>query len=90
MINFLYMPIKSYTIIIQPDGSFQTVAYSAGVGGYKIIPLELAVPKGLAPYPNELYGETDKDLFPITASPNLVDAKVYMHTHTNTHITSHS
>ena len=43
----------------QPDGSRKTVAYKAGVGGYQTVPLETAISMGVAPYPNDLFGEFD-------------------------------
>ena len=60
--------IKS-VIQFQPDGSQKTVAYKAGVGGYEIVPLETAISMGVAPYPNDLLGESDKERLTITAAP---------------------
>ena len=67
--------IKS-VIQFQPDGSQKTVAYKAGVRGYEIVPLETAISMGLAPYPNDLLGEVDKEHLTITAAPGSINSEV--------------
>jgi len=62
---------------ILPDGSSKTVAYSAGIEGYKTRPLETIMPNGLAPFPHDLDGEEDKEINSATASPDLANAKSY-------------
>ena len=54
-------------LITKPDGSYKTVGYSAGVDGYKTLPLEEVSPFGLAPFPHDMDGEDDKEQQPISA-----------------------
>lgn len=61
---------------ISPDGSSNTIAYSAGKRGYKIEQLENAMPNGLAPFPKNLKGEVDKESRPSIVQSDYESAKV--------------
>ena len=67
--------------ITQPDGTYKTVGYSAGVDGYKTLPLEQVSPFGLAPFPHDMDGEEDKELEPISALQNLAKVSNWYNSH---------
>ena len=67
---------QNIIFIEKPDGSYKTVGYSAGVEGYKTLPIDKISPFGLTPFPFDMGGEDDKELQPISALPEL--AKVWI------------
>ena len=66
---------QNVIFIEKPDGSYKTVGYSAGVEGYKTLPIDKISPFGLTPFPFDMGGENDKELQPISALTDL--AKVW-------------